>query len=89
MVPHDVPTYPLTTRLLRMPDVCALTGLSRTRLYALLASGDFPLPVRLHGRAVAFRSDEIEVWIDGRPRVMRLKNNNAPAVAAEASSGSR
>ncbi len=40
-------------RLLRRPDVEAVTGLSRSSLYAKMDSGDFPCPVRIGARAVA------------------------------------
>jgi hypothetical protein len=39
--------------LLRRPEVEARTGLSRSAIYALMQSGDFPKPVRISARAVA------------------------------------
>lgn len=39
---------------LRLPDVKALTGLSKTSLYSLIREQDFPAPIRLGPRAVAW-----------------------------------
>ena len=50
-------------RLLRRPDVEAVTGLSRSSLYAKMDSGDFPRPVRIGARAVAWRASDIQEWL--------------------------
>lgn len=55
------------TRMLRLPDVMAVTGLSRTRLYELERAGKFPRRRKLSERATAWRSDEVDAWIDSRP----------------------
>lgn len=44
------------------PDVQTRTCMGKTRIYELIASGDFPQPVRL-GRRIAFVEQEIDVWI--------------------------
>ena len=54
----------MTDRLLRRPDVEAVTGLSRSTLYAKMAKGDFPRPMRLGPRAVAWRESDVQHWID-------------------------
>ena len=53
-------------RLLRRGEVQALTGLSRSTIYRLIYLGDFPQPVRLSTRAVAWRIDEIAIWLERR-----------------------
>ncbi len=55
--------------LLRLPGVQKLTGLSRSSVYRLEASGDFPQRVRLSERATAWREEELLDWIAARPRV--------------------
>jgi prophage regulatory protein len=60
-----------TTRLLRRPEVERLTGLSRSCIYKRMASKEagansFPKPIPLGGRLVAWRSDDIEAWIQQR-----------------------
>lgn len=44
------------------PDVQSRTCMGKTRIYELIASGDFPQPVRL-GRRIAFVEQEIDLWI--------------------------
>jgi prophage regulatory protein len=44
------------------PDVQSRTCLGKTRIYELIAAGDFPQPVRL-GRRIAFVEQEIDAWI--------------------------
>ena len=53
-------------RLLKVREVIAKVGLSRGHLYRMIAAGEFPKPVPLSARARAWRSDEIDHWIDER-----------------------
>ena len=48
--------------LLRLPDVKAHTGLSRSEIYRRIAQGVFPAPVKIGVRASAWNSAEIERW---------------------------
>ena len=50
--------------LLRRPDVEAITGLSRSSIYAAMSRGDFPRPVSIGIRAVAWPRTSIESWIE-------------------------
>ena len=52
--------------LLRRPQVESMTGLKRSSIYALMKCGEFPHPVKLSARAVAWRSDDINAWIRNR-----------------------
>lgn len=55
------------TRLMRMAEVLSLTGIkSRSTVYELQASGDFPPAVRLTGKAVAWVESEVHTWIMSR-----------------------
>jgi prophage regulatory protein len=56
-----------SARLLRMPEVVKLTGLSREGVYKAIKTNDFPRPRKITKRASAFRSDEVQAWIDSRP----------------------
>jgi prophage regulatory protein len=57
------------TRLLRLPDVKTLTGLSRDTIERMMAVGEFPQAVRPTPMTRAWRSDELQSWIDGLQRV--------------------
>ena len=52
--------------LLRLQSVKAATGLGRSSIYALEASGTFPKRVAIGPRAVAWRESEIQAWINSR-----------------------
>lgn len=54
------------TKLLRLPEVLELTGLSRSGLYTLLGKGDFPQPIKLGERINAWRDDQLQEWVDQR-----------------------
>ncbi len=51
-----------TGRYLRLPDVKAETGLGKTSIYQLIRDGEFPKPVKISSRAVAWREGAIEAW---------------------------
>jgi prophage regulatory protein len=57
--------------LIRLPDVKRLTGLSRSSIYALAARGEFPRPISLGRRSVAWVASEISQWISDRIRAAR------------------
>ena len=55
-------------RVVRREEVCLLTGLGRSSLYRMVRSGEFPPPVHLGQRAVAWRLHEVLRWLESRPR---------------------
>jgi len=52
--------------ILRLPEVKASTGLSRSTIYARVAHGTFPTPVSLGGRAVGWVEAEVQDWLQRR-----------------------
>lgn len=56
---------------LRLPDVKAVTGLSKTSLYTLIKEKSFPAPVHLGPRAVAWVKSEIRQWALARVQASR------------------
>ena len=56
------------SRLLKIAAVRERTTLGRTTIYQLVKSGQFPAPVSLGARAVAWRESEVEQWIADRTR---------------------
>jgi len=57
---------PNSNRIHRRPAVERLTGLSRSTIYAMIAAGEFPRPVRLGKRAVGWRESDIAEWLASR-----------------------
>ncbi len=51
------------TTLLRMRQVKARTGLSRSTIYLRIKAGEFPAQVSLGPRAVGWLEAEVERWI--------------------------
>ena len=54
------------TRILRLSEVQARTGLSRTTIYEWMAAGRFPRAIPLGTRCVGWIESEIEEWIRER-----------------------
>ena len=54
-------------RILRLPKVLEMTGLSRTSVWRQIKAGTFPKPVKLGPRAVGWRASDIDGWARNRP----------------------
>ncbi len=54
-------------RLLTESDVLNVTTLGRTRFRELLRSGKFPPPRQVSTCRVAWKSSDVQSWIDQRP----------------------
>lgn len=52
--------------VLRRPAVEAKVGLSKSAIYAMMARGDFPRPIRLTAKSVGWRSEDVERWLASR-----------------------
>jgi len=61
-------------RILRLREVCALTGLGRSFIYQLQAEGRFPQRIKLGARAVGWLEDEVQRWVADRISESRGKN---------------
>ena len=78
-------TQSMTHRILRLPQVIERTGLGRTMIYQLEASGDFPAKLKLGCRAVGWMESEIDAWVRSRASARLSKpaihrNDNTVAV---------
>ncbi|WP_420554786.1 helix-turn-helix transcriptional regulator [Neptuniibacter marinus] len=56
----------MTHKLIKLKDVLAITGLSRSHIYALAQQERFPKPVKLTERSSAWVESEVQEWIDTR-----------------------
>ena len=68
-------------RLLKRPEVEAVTGLSRASIYARIKTGAFPVPVRLGPNSVAWRAADIHRWIAELPMADELRSGSHAAAA--------
>ena len=70
----------MATTLLRLAAVMARTGLPRSSIYERMARGDFPRPVSLGKRTVAWLESDVEVWIEARIEASRGESeSDAPS----------
>ena len=60
-----------TPALIRRPEVLRRCGISNTTLHRLIHADDFPAPIQLGPRAVAWVESEINEWIEQRIEASR------------------
>lgn len=53
-------------RLIRLPDVEAITGCKKSTIYLLLKRKEFPKPTRLSARMVAWPESAVLQWVQDR-----------------------
>ena len=58
--------------LIRISNVCAITGLSVPTIYRLMSKNTFPRPVKITSAARAWKLSEITAWVDSRERVVTV-----------------
>ena len=56
----------MTTTIIRLPEVIAKTGLSRSTIYFQISKGNFPKGVPIGEHARGWLNHEIEAWIEAR-----------------------
>ena len=54
-------------RLLRFSDVIERTGLARNTIYDYVSRDEFPKPVKLGQRMVAWRESDVNRWMESLP----------------------
>ena len=59
----------MSHKILRLPAVRELTGLSTPTIYRLLKAGNFPVRVRLGPNSVGWYESDVLAWIDSRSRI--------------------
>jgi prophage regulatory protein len=53
-------------RVLRLPQVCSVTGLCRSMIYQLEAEQRFPRRIKIGTRAVGWIEGEVQGWLTQR-----------------------
>ena len=61
----------MTERLIRRKEVESITGLSRSSIYAMISSGEFPKPIKIGIQAVAWPESDIQEWVAKRIEASR------------------
>ncbi len=64
----------MTTSLIRLDEVRRRTGWSRSMIYKQFNCGEFPKPIKLGTRAIAWVSDEVDAWIKQRIKDSKKAN---------------
>jgi len=54
----------MNMKLIRIKEVMSRTGLARSTVYKYISENNFPKPIKLGSRAVAWVESEIEGWIN-------------------------
>ena len=57
----------METRMLRVPEVLARTGLSRTTIWRRIRAGTFPAPIELGENSIGWPASAITAWLAERP----------------------
>jgi prophage regulatory protein len=60
-------------RVLRLPQVCSITGLCRSMIYQLEAEKRFPRRIKIGARAVGWIEGEVQGWVT--QRIERSRNS--------------
>ena len=53
----------MANKILRLPDVIAYTGISRSSIYLYMERGSFPRQVKISERSVGWVYSEIQDWV--------------------------
>ena len=53
-------------RILRLPNVCSLTGFGRSMIYQMEAEHRFPRRIKIGDRAVGWIESEVQEWVQQR-----------------------
>ena len=53
-------------RLLRLKDLIPIIGMQRSWILEKSKSGEFPKPIKLGERAIAWRESEVRAWVVSR-----------------------
>lgn len=64
---------PTPSRVLRLKEVCKVTGLGRSFIYQLQSERRFPHSIRIGVRAVGWLDNEVQNWLEGRVRNSRKR----------------
>ena len=58
-------------RLIRLKEVMSICGMSRSSVYLAIKNGQFPSPVKLSTRSIAWLKSEVIAWAELRVKATR------------------
>ncbi|MGZ8240048.1 MAG: helix-turn-helix transcriptional regulator [Methylobacter sp.] len=61
----------MSHKILRLPSVKALTGLSRSTIYLRISKNEFPAPISLGARAVGWLENDVDSWLSEKVEASR------------------
>jgi len=64
--PSVVTVHPQLPRVMRIGEVASALSLCRSTIYRMMQEDRFPKPLHLSGRAVGWRSEDIDAWLARR-----------------------
>lgn len=64
----------MSVTILRLPQVKAKSGLSRSSIYEGVRNNTFPAPIHLSERTVGWIESEIDQWIEERIKASRRRS---------------
>lgn len=64
-------------QLIKLNQVIAKTTLSKSTIYRLIQSSDFPQPRKLSTRAVAWLEEDIDEWIANRALACKASTSHS------------
>ncbi|HDY7733559.1 helix-turn-helix transcriptional regulator [Vibrio sinaloensis] len=56
----------MSHKIIRLPEVIDMTGLSRSTIYLRMSKGSFPQSISLGDRAIGWVQVEVEQWLEQR-----------------------
>jgi prophage regulatory protein len=65
-------------KVLRLPEVCEVTGLRRSMIYQLEAEQRFPRRIKIGMRAVGWIQGEVQQWVVQRIERSRSSSPRSP-----------
>ena len=59
--------------IIKLPQVVASTGLSRSSIYLRISEGTFPRQISLGARSIGWIESEVQDWIDAQIKKSRAE----------------
>jgi len=65
-------------KILRLPQVCEMTGLRRSMIYRMEAELRFPKRIKIGTRAVGWLESEVQAWLVNKIDASRAQGKSRP-----------